>query len=497
MAPNGRVARRFRCRQNARLVKPIAALAERFLPNSRFVRHVAVLLGGTVGAQVIMIVAAPLLTRLYTPHDFGLLATYVALLAILSVIAALRYELAIPLPESDEEAAALLILSELVVLGMGAVSLVLVLFAREPIARALNTPALAAYLWLVPVGVVLAGTYQVLNNWAVRTKAFHTIARTKVTQAVGATGVQLAGHTFGPISLLLGHVASQAAGLTSLATEAWRNGPALKAVTFPAIVAQAKRHRRFPLYSTWSGFMNAASSQMPAFLLAALFTPAVAGMYMLTQRVLASPMTLIGTSVAQVFLSQAPQAHRDGTLPAVVTRIHGALSRIISPPIALIIVAGPHLFAFAFGAQWRTAGEFAAWLAVATYFQFLASPLSMISATLEKQSTSMMAIATLLLVRLGALYAAYVMDSAKLAIILFALVSAIWYFVYSVWCLSIAGVNGWAAFRGSAQAGALSLLACAPLLITERLFDGRYFAVSLGASLLLMGLLYLRWRKSM
>lgn len=478
-------------------VKSIAALAERILPRSRSVRHVAVLLGGTVGAQAIMVLAAPLLTRLYTPHDFGLLATYVALLAVLSVISGLRYELAIPLPESDEEAAALLVLAEVVVFGMSALSLVLVVFARQPIARALNTPALADYLWLVPVGVLLAGTYQVFNYWSVRTKSFNTIARTKVTQAVGATGVQLAGYAFGPVSLLLGHVASQAAGLTSLAVAAWRNAPALRTVTVAAMAAQAKRHRRFPLFSTWSGFMNAASAQMPAFLLAALFNPAVAGMYMLTQRVLAGPMTLVGTAIAQVFLSQAPQAHRDGTLPAVVTKIHGALSRIISPPMALVAVAGPHLFAVAFGAQWRTAGEFAAWLAAATYFQFLASPLSMISATVEKQAGGMMAVAGLLAVRLGALYAAYAMGSSSLAIIFFAIVSALWYFLYGAWSLSIAGANALAAFRESARAAVLSLLACTPLLVTEHLLGGRWFALSLAASVALMAALYLHWRKSM
>lgn len=65
-----------------------------------------VLVGGTTGAQLLAVLAAPLLTRLYTPEDFGLLAVYASLLGLIAVIASLRYELAIPLPTDDTEAAA-------------------------------------------------------------------------------------------------------------------------------------------------------------------------------------------------------------------------------------------------------------------------------------------------------------------------------------------------------------------------------------------------------
>jgi len=73
----------------------------RLLPKNAFVRSVSVLVGGTAGAQILLVLAAPLLTRLYTPEDFGLLAVYASLLALIGVISSLRYELAIPLPEDD------------------------------------------------------------------------------------------------------------------------------------------------------------------------------------------------------------------------------------------------------------------------------------------------------------------------------------------------------------------------------------------------------------
>jgi len=127
----------------------------RLLPKNTFARGVSVLVGGTAAAQLLTVLAAPLLTRLYSPEDFGLLAVYGSLLALIGVMSSLRYELAIPLPEDDGEAANLAVLS-LILVGISALlSGVLVLLLDTAIADALGVPALADYSWLLPVGVLL------------------------------------------------------------------------------------------------------------------------------------------------------------------------------------------------------------------------------------------------------------------------------------------------------------------------------------------------------
>jgi O-antigen/teichoic acid export membrane protein len=85
------------------------------LPQNAFARGVSVLVGGTAGAQLITVLAAPLLTRLYSPEDFGLVAVCASLLALIGVISSRRYELAIPLPDDDVEEANVAMLSLLLV----------------------------------------------------------------------------------------------------------------------------------------------------------------------------------------------------------------------------------------------------------------------------------------------------------------------------------------------------------------------------------------------
>ncbi len=70
------------------------------LPKGRLGRAVAVLVTGTAFGQLIVLAASPLVTRLYTPADFGVLGVFSAFLGILGIAVTLRYELAIPLPRT-------------------------------------------------------------------------------------------------------------------------------------------------------------------------------------------------------------------------------------------------------------------------------------------------------------------------------------------------------------------------------------------------------------
>ena len=81
------------------------------IPGGVFGRHVVTLASGTAVGQVLLVLALPVLTRLYTPADYGALAVYSATLTVLLVLASLRFEQAIPLPEDDRVAGSLLALS--------------------------------------------------------------------------------------------------------------------------------------------------------------------------------------------------------------------------------------------------------------------------------------------------------------------------------------------------------------------------------------------------
>lgn len=364
-------------------------IGARFAPGS-FARNVAVLAGGTALGQAITVLASPVLTRLYTPDDFGVLAVYSSILGILSVIASWRYELAIPLPEKDEDAVNLTVLSLGIVLLMGLVVGFGIWLLGDEIVRWVNTPALRSYFWLLPLGILLVGSYQVLNYWAVRAQAFSFIARTKMNQGLGATLAQIIGGflEMGPVGLIIGQIIGQCAGLTTLALLILiADRQKFRTVSWRALKGVAKRYQKFPIFSGFSSMINSAGLQIPAILLAVLYGTQVAGWFALSQRVLGIPMILVGQAVSQVYMGTASRlACRDiKALRSLFLRTAVRLLLVGGIPLGVLAIGGPTLFIQVFGSDWENAGRYLQILCLAFLAQFVIVPLSQTINILEHQ----------------------------------------------------------------------------------------------------------------
>lgn len=92
-------------------------------------KNLSTLMSGTVIAQLIGILASPLLSRLYTPSNFGLWGTFLSIVAVITVIASLKYELGIILEEKEESAILLTRFCFLLSLSIGIISTIIALFA--------------------------------------------------------------------------------------------------------------------------------------------------------------------------------------------------------------------------------------------------------------------------------------------------------------------------------------------------------------------------------
>jgi O-antigen/teichoic acid export membrane protein len=353
-------------------------LTRRF-PAGSFARNVGVLTGGTVFAQGLAVLSLPLLTRLYSPDDFSLLAVYSAVIGIVTVVSCLRYNIAIPLPEEDADAMALLV----VALGAGvAVSILLalpVLFAPEATAAFLGQPDLTPYLWMIPLGVLFASTYNALQYWATRKKQFVLVTRTRMTRAIGGIGAQAgigAAHA-SPFGLLFGHMLYSGLGVFGLIRDLIkRDQGALRCLTSPRVAEQSRRYARFPVWSVPESLFNTLGSQVPLILIAAWAAGPEAGYLMLAMRVMGLPMGLVGSSVAQVFAAEAPEKLRVGTLAVFTRSTMWALLRRGAPPLLAIGILSPFLFPWVFGPEWARAGWLVAWLTPSFILQFVASPVS-------------------------------------------------------------------------------------------------------------------------
>ncbi|MFC5695804.1 lipopolysaccharide biosynthesis protein [Pseudomonas sp. GCM10022186] len=400
------------------------------LLNNRFLTGVLTLASATAAGQIILVLATPLLTRLYTPEQFGLLAVFIAVMSVVLVVSSLRYEIAIPLPRHAWNARLLLHLSLAINLAMAAVSLVVVAVFREDIARLTKNPGLADYLWLLPVAIVFAGSYKALSYWAVRNNDYPVIARTKIVQSIANVATQVVAGLIGlgALGLILGQVIGQTAGAARLAKgTGLRERFSLASLRGARARALLREHRHFPKYDAPAATVDALSVQLPNVLLAALFNPFIAGLYMLAERVLSMPMGLLGQAVGQVLFGSSREALKNGTLDRLALKIVSGLSAIIFAPVIVIFFWAGDLFAWIFGEAWRESGVYASWMMLGLSVQFLYSPISMVLMATNGQKINLFIHLFMLFAKTAVLVYGYHLGSPLAAIIGFSMVGVVGY----------------------------------------------------------------------
>lgn len=394
--------------------------------NTSFRSDVVRLVSGTALAQVIGLAAAPILTRLYTPEAFGVAAMFASITAILGVLACMRYELSIILPDNDREAANLLAVS-LVITGLTAtLTIPLVLYAGEPVVNWLNMPELAPYLWLVPLTVLIYGIFSPLSYWNTRTKHFARLSIARVTSQLAGTSSSLAvgfaGHATGG-TLIATSVGGQAVATIVLGGQIWRDNGRfiLSCITLSEMWEGVRRHWKFPIYSSWGALINTASWHVPVLMLGVFFSSAVVGFYSLGFRLIQMPMNLIGSAIGQVLYQHGAEARNRGELGLTVDAIFKRMLIIGLLPSLILTIIGEDLFSAIFGIYWSEAGLYVQILAPWALVWFISSPLSAVYFILEKQREELVVHMAILGSRIAALTVGGLLDSPRIAILLFSL----------------------------------------------------------------------------
>jgi lipopolysaccharide exporter len=360
------------------------------MPERGFLRGALTIALGTGAGQLIVVVSSPILTRLYGPSDFGVYAVATSIMAVLISVICLRYEVVIPLPESDAVAADVLALCLLVTLVLAAAAAVVLGVAGSALLTLVGAGPLSPYSALLALGVFGGGVVAAFTGWAVRTKSYSEIAANRVTQSGTLVAAQLSLGILGlgPFGLLVGVVAGSVAGSSRLAWVAWKShATSFKRVSRTGMLSAATRYKRFPILSGPSALLNTFGLELPVLLVVAFFGAAVGGQYALAQRVIALPATLIGGAIAQVYFAEGARRaqQRPEELRGLFLRTSRSLALTGLGPFALVALAAPFLFGPVFGANWREAGLYVAILAPMFYLQFVASPTGATLDILERQ----------------------------------------------------------------------------------------------------------------
>jgi O-antigen/teichoic acid export membrane protein len=337
------------------------------------------LMTGNVLAQLVSILAAPFLTRLYTPDAFGILAQFVTIVAVLAPGVGGRYEVAVVVANASERRAfffiAIWIMAFVCLLFL---LMLVVAFVAFP--SSLNAGALGKWLWLAPIALFLTGVIAALRSWANAVKDYRQLSYVAVVQAASVTFIAIGIGVADRLSdgLLLANVFGLV--LTCLyliyiyfdcfRDYDWRWDQRKWKL--------ALRYKDYPLFNAPTNILNGLMTGVPVFFLAQNFPEAVVGYYALMVRVGVAPLSFIAAAVSEVNVKKIAEMLQTGQNPMpYLRRVTLYLLAVALPPTVLLISSAPPLFSWVFGETWRQAGVLLAILMPALAVKFVVSPLSL------------------------------------------------------------------------------------------------------------------------
>lgn len=345
-----------------------------------FVRSVFVLMGGSAIAMIVPVLAAPLLTRLYTPYDYGVFALYVSIVTVFSVPIGGNYDSAAMLPSKDEHALNLIAVCLGASFLLSAVSyLAPALFAR-PIGRLLGSDRISVWLWLVPLLGFITAVQLAFSSWANRKRQFKRLSASRVAEAVFTPVISLGLGMWacGVGGLIAGLFGGKLASTWMLERSIRREKRASRLpVRWKTMSEQARKYRDFPLYSAPTSFLDILALQIPVLLLTRFFDSSTVGWFTLTTRVIGAPLALISSCVGQVYYQWFAEAGRgDDDLRSYPLKVAAYLALVVAGPLLIAIAFSPSLFSWVFGSEWRVAGDYARILVIPLAVKFVVSPLT-------------------------------------------------------------------------------------------------------------------------
>jgi O-antigen/teichoic acid export membrane protein len=378
---------------------PVAALhrLSAALARRPFLKNVSIMLTGAAGGQMVSVALAPVLTRLYSPQQFGVLSVYTAILAIFVVLSSLRYDLTLPLAPTDEDAVNLMAVCGCALLAatcaLGAVAFAL---PQASIQALWPTPIdfdrIDLYRALLVTGFFCLGGYYIALYMATRRGAFGAIAQTRISQGIvgPVTQIGLGASGLGAPGLVIGSILGQSAGTFGLLWKvAAKQHLGFRGVSLAKMRALAWRYRHFPLIASWAALIDAAGGNQLLFLLVSWeYSARIAGFIFLAERVVARPLALVATSILQVFVGEAGRtvSSEPAKLRARFYQVTSRQFMLSAAWIALANVAAAALFSAVFGHEWADAVVYLQAMSIGYLAQLVVMPVFHTLQLLEKQS---------------------------------------------------------------------------------------------------------------
>ena len=370
------------------------SILKKILPKGEFAKNTLTLTLGTSIAQFFPLLFYPILGRIFTPEEFGLLATLTSITAILGVLATGKYDQGILIADSKKEAADLVGFTVLLSLIVLTISFITLQVFSSQVAGWFSEPLLSKWLWIPPLNAFVIIIFNSFNEWCVRHKYFTILSWNKITNS--------ASHTLGKVffgfvkisgnGLVVGDLLGRTFSAGTCVYRAWRiDRSVLSKISTKQFKVLSKKYIDFPKYLLPDQLINTVGVAIPVLFIGVYFNSTEVGYYSMTMQVLSLPISLISRAVRDVFRQRANEDFvKHGNCISIYKKLLVRLTLLGLIGSFAIIAFLPSIFGFVLGQQWEIAGQYSQILLPMMTLSFISMSLSGVFVVVRKMKISLL-----------------------------------------------------------------------------------------------------------
>ena len=341
-----------------------------------YLKNVMILLSSAVFAQVLSIILLPILTRLYSPSEFGLFTAFLSYCSMFGMFLFFSSEMSIVQTKNKiqlERAFAL-------ILGIFFTSSILLsvsIIVELSLFYFIGFDRLFEIKSFVIVGILFSGLNVIVNQFVTLQGLFAIYAKTQVVFVVlrFLLSVLLYYLGFGLEGLILGYLVPTFLVTVYIAIAAQLTKVRVN-FNKSEILYTAKKYKDLLIYNTPSNFINILIVNFPIFFILKQFGPEAAGYFGLAFRIVMLPISLSNKAIGQVFFKALV-----GNKKRNVNNFNFIVKNIVllscSFPFFIIFYFwGGDIFSMIFGAEWAESGRYVSTIIPYVFLSFVVSPLS-------------------------------------------------------------------------------------------------------------------------
>ncbi len=349
------------------------------LRRSGFLQGVTVLMGGTMLVQLVPLLALPVLSRLYSPETFAMLALVMMAASLTAPLSTGYYEQAIAHPRQPGRARMLASIA-IWLAASSTLLVVAVLSFTWPLIMRYLTPT-ASPIWLVALPFALLGGSlgNIANYWLLRAGRHARQSSIRLVHALCNAGLAIAlGLAHLPYGLLYAFMLAVSLAACWGMASAYRHGFRLQRLHGRRYALPAMHHyREFPLFGSIPATFNNLALQLPLIAITANYTLAQTGHFSVTRNLLSGSIILASACIGQVLMKHlAARMHRREMLWPFFSKVLLGVGMLGALGGVAIYALGPWFFRLYLGAGWEDSGRILQQLAVSMPFMLLGASLA-------------------------------------------------------------------------------------------------------------------------